>query len=253
MTDTPQNLEKKGNLPKGFIGAVANEVAKIMMERMPRFPSRPQKKQVKKKKNTEAEHGTFLDTSAIIDGRIFDIIELQLLHGSLVIPDFILSELKHIADSQDMVKRERGQRGLARLEIVRKKKYMKFVLLSDDVISPKREIEVDDRLIMITKKYKGRVITCDFNLEKKATVSGVTAINVHEIANRLKVLAVPGEALHMTIQHVGKDPTQGVGYLEDGTMVVVERASADVGMETDVVITRVIQTSSGRILFAKKL
>lgn len=239
-------------LPRGFVGAVADEVAKIVLERLPRLPQRNSKPKVNKKRIHEAEHGVFLDTSAIIDGRIFDVIETGLLYGSLVVPEFILGELKHIADSQDMVKRERGQRGLKRLEEIKKKKYMKFLLLNEEPEMKKKPAEVDDKLIAITKKYKGRVITCDYNLEKKATIGGVSAINMHELANRLKVLAVPGESLHVTIQHVGKDPTQGVGYLEDGTMIVVEQSSQVVGKEVDVVVSRVIQTSSGRILFARK-
>lgn len=247
--------QEKVTLPKGFVGAVADEVAKVVLERLrlPRLPQRKSKLLNGKKKGHEADQGTFLDTSAIIDGRIFDVIETGLLHGSLVIPEFILGELKHIADSQDMVKRERGQRGLKRLEEVKKRKFMKFLLLNEEPDPKKKLTEVDDKLIAITKKYKGRVITCDYNLEKKAAISNVTAINVHELANKLKVLAVPGEALHITLQHIGKDPTQGVGYLEDGTMIVVEHSSNEVGQEVDVVVNRVIQTSSGRILFAKRL
>jgi len=252
-TNQPEKLETQARLPKGFVGAVADEVAKIVLERLPRLPQRTKKPKINKKKIHEAEHGIFLDTSAIIDGRIFDVIETGLLYGPLVIPEFILGELKHIADSQDMVKRERGQRGLKRLEEVKKRKFMRFMVLNEEPELKKRPAEVDDKLIAITKKYKGRVITCDYNLEKKAAIGGVTAINVHELANRLKVLAVPGESLHITLQHIGKDPTQGVGYLEDGTMIVVEHSSTDVGKDVDVVVNRVIQTSSGRILFAKKL
>lgn len=235
-------------LPRGFIGSLANEVAKIVIQRLPKRTSVPKKKKQEKK----IENGLFLDTSAIIDGRIFDVIDLGILQGTLVIPEFILAELKHIADSQDMVKRERGQRGLARLEKTRKTKFLKFLLLNEEPITKKQEV-VDDRLILLAKKYKGRVITCDYNLEKKASISGVTAINMHELANRLKILAVPGESLHITLQHIGKDPTQGVGYLEDGTMLVVEYGSGDVGRAVDVIVSRVIQTASGRILFAKKI
>lgn len=251
----PIKEQEKVNLPKGFVGAVADEVAKVVLERLrlPRLPRRSKLTNNGKKKTHDAEQGTFLDTSAIIDGRIFDVIETGLMHGALVIPEFILGELKHIADSQDMVKRERGQRGLKRLEEVKKRKFMKFLLLNEEPEPKKKLTEVDDKLIAITKKYKGRVITCDYNLEKKAAISNVTAINVHELANKLKVLAVPGEALHITLQHIGKDPTQGVGYLEDGTMIVVEHSSSVVGQEVDVVVNRVIQTSSGRILFAKRL
>lgn len=244
-----QALSNERPLPRRFIGALADEVAKIVIQRLPKRTSSPKKKKQEKK---TIEQGIFLDTSAIIDGRIFDVIALGVMQGTLVVPEFILSELKHIADSQDMVKRERGQRGLARLEKTRKTKFMKFQLLDEEPETKKQEV-VDDRLILLAKKYKGRVITCDYNLEKKSAISGVIAINVHELANRLKILAVPGESLHITLQHIGKDPTQGVGYLEDGTMLVVEHGSNDVGRAVDVIVSRVIQTSSGRILFAKKI
>ncbi|MDE2026024.1 MAG: TRAM domain-containing protein, partial [Patescibacteria group bacterium] len=105
----------------------------------------------------------------------------------------------------------------------------------------------------MTRMYKGRLITCDFNLEKKASVSGVVAINMHHLANKLKITAVPGESLHVKIQHIGKDPTQGVGYLDDGTMIVVENGNHDLDHFVNVVVSRVIQTSSGRMLFAKKI
>lgn len=247
-----QVIAGQTKVPKRFIGALADEVAKIVIQRLPTMSKRAETKKKKAVKKKEIEDGIFLDTSAIIDGRIFDVVDLGLLHGTLVVPEFILGELKHIADSQDMVKRERGQRGLARLEKIRKTRLMKFQLLNEEP-KTKKDTMVDDRLILLTKKHKGRVVTCDYNLEKKSAISGVVAVNVHELANRLKVLAVPGEALHITLQHVGKDPTQGVGYLEDGTMIVVEHSNDDVGQSVDVIVTRVIQTSSGRILFAKKI
>jgi uncharacterized protein YacL len=113
--------------------------------------------------------------------------------------------------------------------------------------------EVDEKLIAASKLNKARIITCDYNLEKKASISGITAININTLANALKVTAVPGESLHINIQHVGKDATQGVGYLDDGTMIVVENSSFDIGKAVDVIVSRVIQTTAGRILFAKKI
>ena len=113
--------------------------------------------------------------------------------------------------------------------------------------------EVDEKLIAIAKSRKGKIITCDYNLEKKASISGVVAVNVNTLANVLKVTAVPGESLHIKLQHKGKDITQGVGYLDDGTMIVVEHASMDLGKEVNVIVSRVIQTTAGRILFAKKI
>jgi uncharacterized protein YacL len=197
-----------------------------------------------------------MDTSAIIDGRIFEVIHLGLVRSTIFILESILLELKHIADSQDLVKRERGRKGLALLEKLRKEKGVKVSHISHDqekAFGLNKIKEVDERLIAAAKIYKGRIITCDFNLEKKASISGLTAINVNTLANVLKVTAVPGESLNIKILHVGKDTLQGVGYLDDGTMIVVENANFDVGRNVDVVVSRVIQTTAGRILFAKKI
>ena len=241
-------------VPQNFVGNLADEIAKTLAARFPgRWQRNPKKKKKKpSKKRKEAERAVFLDTSAIIDGRVFDVIDTGILNGFVIVPEFILLELKHIADSQDMVKRERGQRGLERLEKVKKSKYVKLITLAGNETTDKQK-EVDEKLLTITKMYKGRLITCDFNLEKKASVSGVVAVNIHHLANKLKITAVPGESLHVKIQHIGKDPTQGVGYLDDGTMIVVERGSDSLDHFLNVVVSRVIQTSSGRMLFAKKI
>ncbi|HSD98760.1 MAG TPA: hypothetical protein VLB73_03625 [Patescibacteria group bacterium] len=235
-----------------FVGNLADEIAKTLAAKFPRGWQKSTVKKKKPKNKKEAEKAVFLDTSAIIDGRIFDVIDTGILNGFVIVPEFILLELKHIADSQDMVKRERGQRGLERLEKVKRSRYIKLLILPGNEKTDKQK-EVDEKLLTMTKMYKGRLITCDFNLEKKASVSGVTAINVHHLANKLKVIAVPGESLHVKIQHIGKDPTQGVGYLDDGTMIVVEQGSGYLDHFLNVVVSRVIQTSSGRMLFAKKI
>lgn len=240
-------------MPQNFAMNLADEIAKTLAARFPgRWQKKPDKKKKKTKNKKEAERAVFLDTSAIIDGRIFDVIDTGILNGFVIVPEFILLELKHIADSQDMVKRERGQRGLERLEKVKKSKYVKLLTIPGNEKTDKVK-EVDEKLLTMTKMYKGRLITCDFNLEKKASVSGVVAINVHNLANKLKVIAVPGESLHVKIQHIGKDPTQGVGYLDDGTMIVVEQGSIYLDHFVNVVVSRVIQTASGRMLFAKKI
>ena len=234
-----------------FIGLLAEEVAKTVVRTLPKRP----KGNKKKKNGKHLENAIFLDTSAIIDGRIFDVITLGLFRGSVVILDSILLELKHIADSKDLVKRERGRKGLELLEKVKKVKGIKLEVLSEEKeknMGIRKLPEVDERLIAAAKINKARLITCDFNLEKKANIANITAINVNTLANVLKVIAVPGESLHIQIQHKGKDVKQGVGYLDDGTMIVVENANFDVGKELDVVVSRVIQTSAGRILFAKK-
>ncbi len=243
-----KNTEESPKLKqRRFVSVLAEEVAKTLAK-MPRFKRSKKKSKPKKKK---IENPIFLDTSAIIDGRIFDVIALGLFTGTFVVLESILLELKHIADSQDMVKRVRGRKGLDFLEKLKKGKRNKFMVLQD--AQDLKSKEVDEKLIQTSKNHKGRIITCDYNLEKKAMISGILAINVNTLANYLKVTAVPGEALHISILHKGKEMTQGVGYLDDGTMLVVENASEDLGRTVDVVVSRVIQTTAGRILFAKKI
>ena len=234
--------------PPRLIGMIADEVAKTVVRRLPHPKKRKQTKKM--------DYPIFLDTSAIIDGRIFDVIHIGLFKATFVILESILLELKHIADSQDIVRRERGRKGLALLEKLKKEKGIKVSLISESqekLLGLNKIREVDERLISASKINKARIITCDYNLEKKASISGITAINVNTLANVLKITAVPGESLHINIQHVGKDVTQGVGYLDDGTMIVVESANYDVGKAVDVIVSRVIQTTAGRILFAKKI
>ncbi len=238
--------------PQGFVSSLADEVAKTLAK-MPRFRRSNNRKSKSKKKIREltGQNPIFLDTSAIIDGRIFDVIALGVFTGTFVVLESILLELKHIADSQDMVKRVRGRKGLDFLEKLKKGKTNKFIVLPDN--EDFKQKEVDEKLIFASKSHKGRIITCDYNLEKKAAISGVLAVNVNTLANVLKITAVPGEALHIDILHKGKEISQGVGYLDDGTMLVVESASEDLGKTVDVVVSRVIQTTAGRILFAKKI
>lgn len=234
--------------PPRLIRAMADEVAKTVIKRLPRFIPRS-KGRGHGLRRKPIEDAIFLDTSAIIDARIFDVINLGLIKGVFVILDSILLELKHIADSKDLVKRVRGRKGLEFLEQLKKNRKVKFTILSNN----NGMTEVDEELIHTAKQYKGRIITCDYNLGKKATISGLLAININTLANVLKVIAVPGEAIHIKILHRGKDVGQGIGYLDDGTMLVVENASEDLGQEIDVVVSRVIQTTAGRILFAKKI
>ena len=249
---TPKDGRKKPRFPQGFVSSLAEELAKTLAK-MPRFRRSKNRKSNSKKKirMLAEENPIFLDTSAIIDGRIFDVVNIGVFSGTFVVLESILLELKHIADSQDMVKRVRGRKGLDLLEKLKKGRKNKVIVLPDNGDS--RNSEVDEKLITASKNYKGRIITCDYNLEKKATISGILTVNVNTLANYLKITAVPGEALHINILHKGKEITQGVGYLDDGTMLVVESASEDLGKTVDVVISRVIQTTAGRILFAKKI
>ncbi|MBI5452926.1 hypothetical protein HY945_05695 [Candidatus Gottesmanbacteria bacterium] len=248
--DKPE-IKKAPGFNPNLIGAIADEVSRTLMSRLPGMLVHKRRK--KKQKKLKIENGIFLDTSAIIDGRIFDLIYLGLMTGIIVIPASILLELKRIADSQDTIKRERGRKGLEALEKLKKTKKMKVMILSEHEEKIFNGQQVDEKLIKMSKMHKGKVITCDYNLEKKATIENVTAININALANCLKVIAVPGDSMHIKISHVGKDPSQGVGYLDDGTMLVVESGSHFIGKELDVVVARVIQTASGKILFAKKI
>ncbi len=236
-----------------IIGQIADEVSKTLISRLPGMRQRTQRKK-KTKKTKRIENAVFLDTSAIIDGRIFDVIYLGLLNGTVVITSHILLELKHLADTQNTVKRVRGRKGLEALEKLRKAKSIKVTVLPEENSKqPTEQIEVDEQLIKTAKYHKGKIITCDYNLEKKASIENVTAVNMNALANCLKAVAVPGESLHVKIAHLGKDKTQGVGYLDDGTMIVVEEGSEDLNKSLDVVVSRIIQTATGRILFAKKI
>ena len=253
--DNPPDKPGSISFSPKLVALLADEVAKTVVKRLPKI-NRQNGKKKKKANKPKIENGIFLDTSAIIDGRIFDVIALGLLNGYFVILESILLELKHIADSQDMVKRERGRKGLEYLEKLKKAKGVKVVIFNEkqeQALGLDKLKEVDERLIKAAKEEKGKVITCDYNLEKKASIGGVIAVNVNTLANVLKVIAVPGESLHISLAHKGKDPTQGVGYLDDGTMIVVENAGIEIGKEVDVVVSRVIQTTAGRILFAKKM
>ncbi|HSX40402.1 MAG TPA: TRAM domain-containing protein [Candidatus Saccharimonadales bacterium] len=245
------------SLPPRLVGLLAEEVAKTVVKRLPHvIPHPTRRKNRGGGKNKNLEHAFFLDTSAIIDRRVFEVANIGTFMGTFVILESILLELKHIADSQDAVKRERGRRGLALLEKLKKSKLIKVVVFSqsqETALGNDKLKEVDEKLMHSAKSLKGRIITCDYNLEKKASISGVTVINMNTLANHLKITAVPGEALHIKLLHAGKDPTQGVGYLDDGTMIVVENASEQVDKYVDVIVARVIQTTAGRILFGKKI
>ncbi len=242
---------RSGFFQPNFMRSFADEVAKLVIAKLPKR-SDPPKKKNKPKPKKDAVNGYFLDTSAIIDGRILDLIKTGLLQGGIIILDNALLELKHIADAKDPVRKERGKRGLAGLNAIKKTRGIKVIALASDKEIVEKHKEVDEQLIFTTKLYKGKLVTCDYNLEKKASIHGVSAINVHTLSHILKVAAVPGETLQLKIAHVGKDATQGVGYLPDGTMIVVEKGSLDIDKEISVTVSRVIQTANGKILFAKK-
>lgn len=227
-------------LPQRVVSQIAEEVAMRVSNRLKRAPSTPDSQK-------KLDNPLFLDTSAIIDARVFELIRLGVFTGTFVVLDGVLDELKHIADSKDELKKERGRKGLTLLEILRKSKGVLFETYDDASIKK----PVDERIIEASKKTKGKIITCDFNLSKKAQISGVTAIDMYEMANVLKTTALPGEAFFIKVIQKGKGDRQGVGYLPDGTMVVVEEGESMIDETVKVIISRVIQTDVGRIFFGK--
>lgn len=227
-------------LPPRVIRQIAEEVGKIVAR------SIPYRRTKKTRKNKEVENAVFLDTSAIIDMRIFDLAKIGALYGSFVVLESVLTELKNISDSKDSIKRERGRRAMDALEKFKKTRGIKVKILADESDRP-----VDESIVDHAKKYKGRIITCDYNLSKKAKISGALAIDLYEMANILKTQAVPGEEFFVKIVQEGKGENQGVGYLPDGTMLVVEQGKSAVGKTVQVEVSRIIQTDAGKILFSK--
>lgn len=191
-----------------------------------------------------------LDTSSIIDGRIADVIETKIVNAPLIVPSFVLQELQDIADSSDKLRRNRGRRGLDVLSKLQSNPNIE-VKLHDGKQDEARGMSVDQRLVELAKKLGGCVVTNDFNLNKVASVQGVDVINLNDLANALKPRYLPGERLSIRIVKPGEAPGQGVGYLDDGTMVVCEDGSSMIGKEADVVVKSVLQSSAGRMIFGR--
>jgi len=191
-----------------------------------------------------------LDTSVIIDGRIADIIKTGFVEGSIIIPDFVLVELRHIADSSDNLKRARGRRGLDVLNRVQNDFGVEIYQTTNDK-SIEEQGEVDMKLLELTKKLKGKVVTNDFNLNKVAGIQGVGVLNINELANNLKPVVLPGEEMTLYLVKEGKEQGQAVAYLDDGTMIVVEDGRSEIGNTVVVTVTSVLQTAAGRMIFGK--
>jgi uncharacterized protein YacL len=189
-----------------------------------------------------------LDTSVIIDGRIADIAETGFLDGTIVTPQFVLRELQLVADSADSLKRNRGRRGLDILQRLQKVPTLQIQIVEDDFPAVR---EVDLKLIELAKLYEGKIITNDFNLNKVAQLQGVAVLNINELANSLKPIVLPGETMKVFILKEGKEYNQGVAYLDDGTMVVVDNARKMIGKTIDISVTSVLQTTAGKMIFGK--
>lgn len=197
--------------------------------------------------NVKGEH-KILDTSVIIDGRIADICKTGFVEGIMVIPEFVLEELQHIADSSDLLKRNRGRRGLDILNKIQKELDVKVLIYEGDF----EEIsEVDTKLVKLAKLLQGKVVTNDYNLNKVCELQGVAVLNINDLANAVKPVVLPGEEIWVQVIKDGKEHGQGVAYLDDGTMIVVEGGGDHIGSNLEVLVTSVLQTSAGRMIFAK--
>lgn len=189
-----------------------------------------------------------LDTSVIIDGRVADLCETGFLEGPFLVPHFILNELQHIADSSDSLKRARGRRGLDILNKIQKMPDVDVRIVEEDFPHVK---EVDAKLVVLAKKVGGRIITNDLNLNKVAELQGVRVLNINELCNALRPVVLPGETIRVFVLKEGKEAGQGVAYLDDGTMIVVDNARRCIGRNVDVTVTSVLQTTAGRMIFTR--
>lgn len=224
-----------------FSSEVSSQIVRLPRTSFPYSASLPQAGSV------SLTRPLILDTSAIIDGRILDIARTTFVSGLILIPQFVLTELQQVADSQDGLKRARGRHGFETLEELKKVKAVKLEVWDKE----QNGKTVDEKLLNLAKNLHGRIITCDFNLNRVALVSGIGILNVNDLANAVKVIALPGEDLEIKVVHLGKDKNQGVGYLSDGTMVVVSEAAEQIGQTIKVEVTKNIQTPAGRMIFAK--
>jgi uncharacterized protein YacL len=189
-----------------------------------------------------------LDTSVIIDGRIYEVCDTGFVGGSVVVPQFVLRELQLVADSPDPLKRQRGRRGLEVLDRLKKVAKVKVVISELDFPDIK---DVDSKLIECAKALKAKIITNDFNLNKIAKLQGLEVLNINELANALKPVVLPGETMRVFILKEGKEKDQGVAYLDDGTMVVVDNARRMIGQTVDITVTSVLQTTVGKMIFGR--
>jgi uncharacterized protein YacL len=191
-----------------------------------------------------------LDTSVVIDGRIADVVETRIFDGQIIMPKFVIGELQAIADSSDRLRRGRGRRGLDILNRLRNNPDIELVIYERD-LPEFAGMSVDLRLVALAKHLQGKLVTNDYNLNKVAQLQGVTVINLNDLANSLKPVFLPGEQIDVRVIKAGEEPGQGVGYLEDGTMVVIESGRDHIGQTVPVAVTSVLQTSAGRMVFGR--
>lgn len=231
-----------GGLGVTIANSKAKEFGALILSRKPGDKS-------KSKSKGDAAPKIF-DTSVIIDGRIADIMKTGFIEGQIIIPDYVLVELRHIADSSDSLKRQRGRRGLDILNSIQEEYGVEIYNTTSEKVL--EEIpEVDVKLLKLAQIMNGKVVTNDFNLNKVAAIKGVSVLNINELANTLKPIVLPGEEMILNLVKEGKENDQAVAYLDDGTMIVVEEGRPFIGQTIKVVVTSVLQTSAGRMIFAK--
>jgi uncharacterized protein YacL len=203
---------------------------------------------VRLRRQDQTEEVALLDTSVIIDGRVVDICKTNFMEGKIVIPKFVLKELQQIADSTDPIKRQRGRRGLDILHTLQKEAGQDITLHEEEFPDL---TEVDAKLVKLAKLLNAKILTVDFNLNRVASLQGIKVLNINELANALKPVVFPGEHMQIKLLKEGKEYNQAVGYLDDGTMIVVEDARRLIGQDVKVVVTSVLQTQAGRMIFTK--
>ncbi len=241
----PEFLELAG---RAGIVAIAAQISKYLQEVQPPHLSVPTLGFSRKKKTSKYTNAQILDTSVLIDGRILDIAKTGFLTGTLIVSERVISELHALSDSSDNLKRSKGRRGLDMLTELQKQKGLKVAVLSP---AAGDSAKVDDALIALSKKLKAPLITLDFNLLKVAKIKKVKVLNINELAGALKTTVSAGDTFKLTVRDKGSGAGQGVGYLDDGTMVVVEGGVAHKGESIDVEVLRVLQTAAGKMVFAK--
>lgn len=229
--------KKKEDIYKFFLG-----IRKISKETDDKIA------EIKEEEKAKSQYPKVLDTSVIIDGRILDICKTGFIEGPLVIPEFVLGELQHIADSSDSLKRTRGRRGLDILNEIQKTLDIEVIIYDGKFEDIK---EVDSKLLKLTKLLDGKIITNDYNLNKVAEVQGILVLNINDLSNAVKPIVLPGEEMQIQVVKDGKEANQGLAYLDDGTMIVVESGKKYIGDNITVTVTSVLQTSAGRMIFAK--
>ena len=239
-------------LGAGFTQALAREIVRNLTT-LGQMTTRPFRRTPKgeKTKQPPGDYLTLLDTSTLIDGRILPIVNSGFVIGTLLVPEFVLREMQHIADSSDPVRRAKGRRGLEVVGELKGQKVnagVKMRVVGEDVADV---VEVDHKLLALAKRWNAKLVTVDFNLAQLARAQGVKVLNINDLGQALKMAIVPGEELTIKITHEGREREQGVGYLTDGTMIVVDQARDKVGQDVAISITKVHQTPAGQLFFAR--